>query len=247
VYTKDRIPVDLDLKVYYSVDLRQANPASLAQALTLSTDGWEGLVKTNATDLSRNVVVISFTFDELNSPRGRLLLKKTLSAHLSERVKNMGVQVNPRTGVNLQNVQPNEFIAQPGRLQPPNAAGRPPTLLPIMEACTCSASTARCDAPDGSLLPAVSSFHLHAPGCRNFLCFPSQHRNGLPGDKRSARCLRLEFLGCEADLATLQNLKGLRLIGEYLCPPNPRSPHPGHGLHRVHHARPARHRRPARR
>jgi len=70
------------LKVYYSVDLRQANPASLVQALTLSTDGWEGLVKTNATDLSRNVVVISFTFDELNSPRDACCSKRP-SAHTS--------------------------------------------------------------------------------------------------------------------------------------------------------------------
>jgi regulator of protease activity HflC (stomatin/prohibitin superfamily) len=108
VYTSDPVAVDLDLKIFYVVDLRRVAPELRMDALRLPGDrSWDQIVHTSINDIARNTVCLTKTFDELNSPKGREYLKIALSAALHERVKAFGILVKPRGGVGIVDLQPN--------------------------------------------------------------------------------------------------------------------------------------------
>ncbi|GEM_PF-2751010 len=110
VMTRDLIAVNLELKVFYKVDLRQTSADFLPQALRITQlpgDIWSTLVRTNVTDVIRNVVFIANDLDYLLSDIGSKHLKRAISSRLSERVANMGIIVKPRFGVSIMNLQPN--------------------------------------------------------------------------------------------------------------------------------------------
>jgi hypothetical protein len=112
VLTRDRVAINLDMKVFYSVDLRQVNADRLLQVLHFESESaWEEIVKTGITDIARNVVVISKSFDELATPEGRTYLKQALSIQLSHRVQSFGIVMN-RFAVSVMNLQPNETFHQ---------------------------------------------------------------------------------------------------------------------------------------
>ncbi len=112
VLTMDRIYLELDLKVFYRVDPRKADPANLVQVVNMPATGFEGIVKTNTEEKVRNDAFIRFTEDELFGLRGRKNLRTALSSLISERVSGFGITVDPRFGVAVMNIQPNQFYQQ---------------------------------------------------------------------------------------------------------------------------------------
>lgn len=109
VYTQERVAVDVDFKVFYQVDLRLLAEERRLQALRFPTEmAWEEIVRTAVNDMARNMVFISKSFDELNSKEGRAYLKTTLSGEVANRVRDFGILINPRFGVNIADLQPNE-------------------------------------------------------------------------------------------------------------------------------------------
>ena len=62
--------------------------------------------------ITRNQVVVAHSFAELTSQQGRSNLKQLLSSTLAERVREFGILVNPRFGVNIVNLQPNEAFQE---------------------------------------------------------------------------------------------------------------------------------------
>jgi len=112
VLTRDRVALDLDLKVFYSVDVRQVDADRLIQVLRFESESaWEEIVKTGVTDIARNVVVISHSFDELVTPAGMAYLKRALSSELAHRVRSLGILMN-RFAVSIMNLRPNETFQQ---------------------------------------------------------------------------------------------------------------------------------------
>jgi regulator of protease activity HflC (stomatin/prohibitin superfamily) len=108
VYTRDHIAVDLDLKIFYIVDLRKVSPELRLDALRLPSERtWDQIIHNSINDIARNTTLLAKSFDELNSPEGRDYLKIALSAALHERVKAFGILVKPRTGVGIVDLQPN--------------------------------------------------------------------------------------------------------------------------------------------
>jgi regulator of protease activity HflC (stomatin/prohibitin superfamily) len=113
VYTRDSIAIDIELKIFHMVDLRQVSPDRLVQVLRFPTENaWDEIVRTGITDITRNQVVVSRSFAELTSLEGRSNLKQLLSFTLAERVCGFGILVNQRFGVNIVNLQPNEAFQE---------------------------------------------------------------------------------------------------------------------------------------
>jgi regulator of protease activity HflC (stomatin/prohibitin superfamily) len=112
VLTRDQVAIDLEMKVYYWVDVRQVSEDRKIQALRFESDApWEEIVKTGITDLVRNVIVISRSFDELVSDVGLSYLKQALSGALALRVGSFGILMN-RFAVSIMSLQPNKTFQQ---------------------------------------------------------------------------------------------------------------------------------------
>jgi regulator of protease activity HflC (stomatin/prohibitin superfamily) len=107
VLTRDQVLTDLDLKVFFSVDVRQTDPTRLLQVVRFVNDeAFEQIIKTNTNDVVRNMVFASRDFAELNSVHGRAWLKENLSREIGQRVRNFGILVG-EFGVNIAGFQPN--------------------------------------------------------------------------------------------------------------------------------------------
>jgi regulator of protease activity HflC (stomatin/prohibitin superfamily) len=112
VLTRDKVAIDLDMKVFYSVDVREVHADRMIQVLRFESESaWEEIVKTGITDIARNAVVISHTFDDLATPAGRSYLKRALSSELAHRVRGFGILMN-KFAVSIMNLQPNETFQQ---------------------------------------------------------------------------------------------------------------------------------------
>jgi regulator of protease activity HflC (stomatin/prohibitin superfamily) len=112
VLTRDRVAIDLEMKIFYSVDVREAIEQRKLQILRFENESaWEEIVKTGITDIARNVIIISRTFDELVTEAGRSYLKQALSSALAHRVRGFGILMN-RFAVNIMNLQPNAAFQQ---------------------------------------------------------------------------------------------------------------------------------------
>jgi len=112
VLTRDRVAVDLEMKIFYWVDVRQASKDRRIQILRFENDApWDEIVKTGITDLVRNVIVISRTFDELATDAGLSYLKQALSGALAQRVQAFGILMN-RFAVSIMSLQPNKVFLQ---------------------------------------------------------------------------------------------------------------------------------------
>lgn len=113
VYTREKIPVNVEFKVFYFVDLRTVDVERRLQVLRFPSEiAYDEIVRTAVNDTARNQVFISKPFDELNSRAGRAYLKATMSSEVAERVRGFGICINPRFGANLVNLQPNEEYRQ---------------------------------------------------------------------------------------------------------------------------------------
>ena len=108
VLTRDKVAIDLEMKIFYSVDVREAIEQRRIQILRFENEGaWDEIVKTGVTDIARNAIVISRTFDELSTEAGRSYLKQALSSALAYRVRSFGILMN-RYAVNIINLQPDK-------------------------------------------------------------------------------------------------------------------------------------------
>ena len=112
VLTRDKVAIDLEMKIFYSVDVRQVDADRIIQVLRFESDrAWEEIVKTGLTDIARNMIVISRTFDELTTPDGLSYLKRALSGELAHRVRGFGILMS-RYAVSIMKLQPNETFQQ---------------------------------------------------------------------------------------------------------------------------------------
>jgi regulator of protease activity HflC (stomatin/prohibitin superfamily) len=109
IYTREKIALDVDLKIFYLVDLREADAERRIQVLRFPTESaWDEIVRTGINDVARNMIFITKSFEELVTQDGRSYLKQALSSALAERVHGFGALLNPRFGVNIVDIQPNE-------------------------------------------------------------------------------------------------------------------------------------------
>lgn len=109
--TEDGIPVDLELLAYYQLDLRLADVQFQSQALRIPDEGWNSIVRTVLQEVAGEVVGDA-NFNDLLNPAGRGRLKGTLSALLAERLRGLGMVINPQRGVSVQVVRPAGMIWQ---------------------------------------------------------------------------------------------------------------------------------------
>lgn len=113
VFTSDMVAVDIEMKAYYSVDIRKTSEEKKVQALRFEGDlPWQEIVKTNVTDIVRNIVVISHTYQELATDDGLSYLKRVISAHLANRLPSFGIIINNRSAVSIMNFQPNKTFQE---------------------------------------------------------------------------------------------------------------------------------------
>jgi len=113
VFTSDKVAIDLEMKAYYSVDIRKTHEDRKIQALRFEGEKpWEEIVKTSITDIVRNVVVISRTYYELTSDDGLSYLKQVISGHAANRLQSFGILVNNRFAVSIMNLQPNKTFQE---------------------------------------------------------------------------------------------------------------------------------------
>jgi regulator of protease activity HflC (stomatin/prohibitin superfamily) len=107
--TEDQVPVDCNLLVYYQLDLRLARAEFWSQALRIPDEGWNSIIRTVAQETAGEIIG-GIAFQQLLTPEGRGHLKCTLSALLADRVRGLGLIVNPRTGVSMQTLKPTNAI-----------------------------------------------------------------------------------------------------------------------------------------
>lgn len=107
VLTADHVYLELELKIFYRVDPRKANEANRIQVINMASH--EAPVRTHAEERVRNEILIQFTAEEALSHRGRKNIRAAISALVSDKVKGMGITVNPQFGAAIINMQPHEL------------------------------------------------------------------------------------------------------------------------------------------
>ena len=109
--TGDLIPLVCKFVVYHHLDLRQAAPYFKSQALNIPENGWESIIQTVLRETAIDVVG-QFPFQRLFGSSGHMILKRALSSLLAERLRSLGLVVNPRTGVSVQSIKPSATLWQ---------------------------------------------------------------------------------------------------------------------------------------
>lgn len=113
VLTSDMVAVDIEMKAYYSVDIRKTSEDKRVQALRFEGDlAWQEIMKTSITDIVRNIVVISHTYQELATDDGLSYLKRVISGHAASRLRSFGILINNRFAVSIMNFQPNKTFQE---------------------------------------------------------------------------------------------------------------------------------------
>jgi hypothetical protein len=111
VPTKDQMPVDCKLVVFYQCDLRHADAALRTEALSMPDQSWNTVVGTALRECVEEVVS-DIPFSELLSAEGRARLRQRLGQRLGRRVRPMGVLVNSGWGISVQMLRPAMAIWQ---------------------------------------------------------------------------------------------------------------------------------------
>ena len=107
VLTADRVYLDLELKVFFRVDPRNAAPANLIQVIKMPNSAFEGPVRTHTEERARNEIFARIKAEDALSYEGRRKIRTNISSMVSEKVKGMGISVNNRYGAAIMNIQPN--------------------------------------------------------------------------------------------------------------------------------------------
>ena len=107
--TNECFPVDLDIKVFYTVDPRTILDQSFKiQAIRFSRHDWDGIIATHARDIASNQVFPAFNRQRVFSSRARQQIQESLGGRLADRVDRLGIQINPASGLSIQDLQPSE-------------------------------------------------------------------------------------------------------------------------------------------
>ena len=109
VITEDYIPLELEMKVFYRVDPRDADKEKFLQVIDLSPEAIDTIIKVNIEEITRNDIFIHKIINHLFSSEGRQEVRRELSTGLAERVRGFGITVNPLYGVAIISLQPNEI------------------------------------------------------------------------------------------------------------------------------------------
>jgi len=113
VFTSDMVAVDIEMKAYYSIDIRKTSEEKRVQALRFEGDApWGEIVKTSVTDIVRNIVVISHTYQRLATDDGLAYLKQVISGHAASRLRSFGILMDNRFAVSIMNLQPNKTFQE---------------------------------------------------------------------------------------------------------------------------------------
>lgn len=107
ILTADHVYLDLELKIFYRVDPRNAAPGNLIQVLRMPNSAFEGPVRTHTEERVRNEIFARTNAEEALSYKGRRKIRRAISSMVAEKVKAMGISVNDRFGAAIMNLQPN--------------------------------------------------------------------------------------------------------------------------------------------
>ena len=80
VLTADRVYLDLELKVFFRVDPRNAASENLIQVINMPNSAFEGPVRTHTEERIRNEIFPQFTANEALSRQGRKNIRKAISS-----------------------------------------------------------------------------------------------------------------------------------------------------------------------
>jgi regulator of protease activity HflC (stomatin/prohibitin superfamily) len=107
--TQDQVPIDCKLTVYYQRDLRHADAHFRSQALHIPDKGWDSIIRTVLQETANEVTSV-ITFRQLLTLKERHHFKWRLTALLAERVRRLGLVINPKTGISVQVLKPADAI-----------------------------------------------------------------------------------------------------------------------------------------
>lgn len=107
VLSLDHVPLDIELRVNFFVDPRQAPEGFRPRALNLPAAAWETIVINALEPILRNRVIPTYPGEYLFSARGRLRVQRALSDLLHDQLRHLGIYVNVQSGVTLGNLLPN--------------------------------------------------------------------------------------------------------------------------------------------
>ena len=109
VFTADRVPLELELKVFFRFDPRNAVEDNFIQVINLQNQAFEGIINTNIEKIIRNDVFVQKNAEDILFSRvGKRDVQKVLSARIAERAKNFGITINPSFGASIINMQPDK-------------------------------------------------------------------------------------------------------------------------------------------
>ncbi len=103
--TKDLVPIECEMLVYYQIDLRRAHPEFLAQALQTPDAAWEEILRSQVQEIAGDLVR-GATYREIMTAEGCRRFKNRLGRILSDQARNMGIVVDPQFGISIQAIQP---------------------------------------------------------------------------------------------------------------------------------------------
>jgi hypothetical protein len=107
ILTADCAYLDLELKVFFRVDPRNAATDNLIQVIKMADKTFESPVRTHTEERVRNEIFARVSAEEALSYNGRRKIRRAISSMVSEKVKGMGISVNDRFGASIMNIQPN--------------------------------------------------------------------------------------------------------------------------------------------
>ncbi len=108
VLTRDNVPVNLSLKVFYQFDLRSVSPELRVNVLCLAEGLIGEIILSSLEDVVRNRAFINTNYADLGSSASRRSLAVQIAAALAKQVQALGICINPDNGVKITNLQPNE-------------------------------------------------------------------------------------------------------------------------------------------
>lgn len=106
--TSDGYPVDLHVKIFYAVDPRTIADSSFRlDALHFTQLHWTEIIHTGARDIAANQVFPALSRGRVFSTTIRQHIRDQLARRMSERLRPLGIVLDPATGVSIQDLQHN--------------------------------------------------------------------------------------------------------------------------------------------
>lgn len=109
--TRDNIPVDIRVKLYFRLDPMLISEHERPQLVTLNDEAWKGLVRT----VTRGVVLNYIgqqPYERIGPNGSRDELCAKLSRKAAQALRGLGVIISPGFGVSIQDIQPTNAILE---------------------------------------------------------------------------------------------------------------------------------------